>query len=737
MKKIILDNSPKFKKNNNMSSPNENTSKKSNRMDNVGKQDKKKRLFILNSRFKIKPTIFLNFRLKNIKTKLITSFFIPVLLIIFLGISSYVKSSQGMRSTYESSTMTSLTMATNYFEVIIRNLSKKATELNIDDTLIKYFAGYYEDDRILNSNKRTEVSKKLISAQVADKNISNISIITETGQGMSSRSMNFSDFYTKFLESPEISQFKASGESHYFLPYHNVLDENTNTSSDSYSLSYLTYLNINTYNKMGFILIDLNQESVEYLLEKLNFGNESIVGLTIGQDREFVKNGDANNFSFTSQSFYKDSLVGTKSSGYEYVNYDGSSYLYCYSKIPSTNIMICSLIPNSTIIKQSDSVKNTTVGIVVIASIIAIITGTILASGISKTIKQTNKSLDIVGNGDLTVEITTKRNDEFNILARGITNMITSMRNIILKVAGISNEVTISSKEVSSNSEILLKETQNISLAVGDIEQGITQQSQDAESCLYQMEDLAKQINTVYENTTQIDKIANDTKTIITDGIAIVTDLNEKAKDTSDITQIIIQDIENLVKESNFISNIIETINEISSQTNLLSLNASIEAARAGDAGKGFAVVADEIRKLADQSSNAAHEISLIIENIQVRTKQTVDTTKKAESIVYSQEKALSNTVDVFYDINKHVESLTTNLENISNGLTSIERAKDDTLSSIESISATSEETAAAATNLTETANNQLNAVKSLNHAATKLQDGATYLEESVNIFKI
>lgn len=673
----------------------------------------------------------------SIKTKLILSFLVPVLLIIILGRVSYESSSQGIINTYEKSTETSLNMASNYFDVVLSSVTNKALQFSTDDAFAQYFSGIFKKDSLDELKRRNEIVKRVSSVTPTDRFISNLYIISEKSKSVASKGSMPDDIYTIFHQSDVAKKLVESGKPGIFVPYHKELDDGMGTDIQGYSLAYITYLRDTSFGIKGYIVADLKHEAVDNLLEKLDFGDNSIVGFTVGEEREITKGDIMEGFQFSSWDFFRESREVEELNGSNYVDMNGETYLYVYAKVPESDMMICSLIPRTTITKQADTVKNVTLVVVLIACVVAIIIGTRMASGISGIIHKINIILNKAGEGDLTVDLQVKRKDEFSTLSKSIINMIRSMKNIIVKMTGVSNTVSLSAGQVSANSEILLKATQDIAMAVGDIEQGIIQQSMDAESCLYQMEDLSNQINIVYSNTSQIGNIGNETKSIVNEGLVIIEDLNIKAKDTTEITQIIIEDVEILEQESRDITSIVETMNEISSQTNLLSLNASIEAARAGESGRGFAVVADEIRKLADQSLEAAGQIRIIIEKIQDKTKNTVMTAKRAKDIVNSQENALFNTIDLFNNINEHVEGLAKNLDEVSVGISNIENTKRDTLGAIESISATSEETAAASVSLKDIAQNQLTAVEALNKAASGLQEDALRLEETVQLFSI
>lgn len=675
-------------------------------------------------------------RKSSIKVNLIASFLVPVVLMILLGTISYRNAYEGLVGNYEASTQTSLSMATDYFEVVLSGIRNKALQYTADDSFSQYFSGMYTADPMKALELRKDINKKVVSVVPSDEYISNVYVLSDRVTSMASKGKIAMEMSAKLQESPAIRTFLETDGKGAFFPYHKELDSVTEIPSEDYALSYVTFLRDSSFAKSGYIVIDLKKSTVVQMLANLKLGDGALVGFVFG-DREIQSARIDDSFHFRKQEFFQKSIQEKRQNDSRYVTYKGESYLYSYAKVPDSEMVLCSLIPKGTIVKQADSVRGVTIAFVTIACIVAILIGTRIASGISRTIHSVNQVLDQAGNGDLTVQIHTKRKDEFYILSMCITRMIERMKQLIGKMANVSGTVSGSARIVNGNSEILLKATQDIAMAVEDIEQGIVQQSTDAQSCLYRMEDLSKQITSIYENTNEISAIAGRTSGMIESGLVIVEELGAKTQDTSKITRAIICNVEELEKESQDISSIIDTMNEISDQTSLLSLNASIEAARAGDAGRGFAIVADEIRKLAEQSLEAAKRIGFIISEIQTKTRQTAENAKTAEAIVAVQEEALGKTVWVFDSINHRVEELTGQLTGILVGMEGVEHSKNDTLSAIESISATSEQTAAASGNLKETAQIQLEAVGALRDAVIGLQEDADNLEETVTVFSI
>lgn len=689
--------------------------------------------------------------LYGIRAKLIGVFLIPVAFIIILGIVSFNNSSRNIINNFEKSSLTTMEMMSNYFRLGFETVSGKANQFITNDSIRNYYSGNYEGDSVTATEQYRIIQNLLASNAMNDSVVKDIFIFANYGSGASTRGTLVPGIYEAFTESPEGIAFKESKQKFSWSGYHKYFDESAKLEDQSYAMALTYYLYSNSGKKIGLVVIDIKEDFLTNAMEETNFGPGSIIGFVTKDGKEILSGDYPEGFSFAGTEFYQKYLPVKEEGKIEivkqgdeqegqggdiaYVSYDGEPYLYVYIPLADQDSMVCALIPKDMITKQSDDLLILTLTIVIIACLVAIAVGSLFAANIGRTINKTNEVLHKTSKGDLTVSAQLKRKDEFNQLAQGINGMISGMKDLIQRMTLVSKTVSLNSDEVTNNSSLLYKATEEITKSVEEIEEGAGAQALDAEECLVQISSLSNQIEVVNEKAENIEEIAGRTQAIVKKGTVIIDDLSDKARNTVDITHVVISDIEKLEKKSLAVNEIINTINYITDQTNLLSLNATIEAARAGEHGKGFAVVAEEIRRLASQSQGAANQIGDIIDEIVKQTKETVNTAKKAEEIVASQEDTLKGTIDVFFDINSHVENLSDNLNQIISGINEIDRAKEDALKAVTNITSTTQQTAAATGELGATAVNQMQSVEALNKAAIKLDEAVKNLEESVSVF--
>lgn len=672
-------------------------------------------------------------QMRGIRVTILSAIFVPVILMAIFGVISYKKSSDAIIERYEQSTTDTLNAVSDYMDLGLKNVQEKAIEMLLNDDVVGYFRGKRDKDSIDNITTFRGLKEMALITKETNQFITGIHMFAGVGSVVTTTNITPpKDFHNKFMESETGQYVVNKPDRNLWTGSHEAIDEMLQINPESYSMFLISKM---TSNK-GFIVMDISKEKIISVLSDINAGNGSVIGFITPDGKETLTDSELNNV-FVNTNYFNNSLESDDKSGFSYETYNKEEYLYIYSKVGQTGAVVTALIPKAIILEQAHEIRTLNFVFVFLASVLAIVIGLIIASGIGNAISKLMKSISMAASGDLTANFSTKRKDEFLVLSNSLSDMMSSMRNLIGEVADVGTKVSGSASQLSATSEEILGATKDISRTIDEIEKGVVQQASDTDHCLGQMSNLSDKINQVYGSTYEIEKIANNTKGVVGEGLVIIDELNNKSKATSDVTNTVIHEIEELEVQSRTIGNFVGIINEIAAQTNLLSLNASIEAARAGEAGRGFAVVADEIRKLADQSMKAASQIQSIVTVIQNKTKGTVVTAKQAEDIVETQTEALHKTIKVFEDINNRVNDLVGNLDNISIGVKGIESAKEDTLDAIRNISAVSQQSAAASEEVSATANNQIGSVESLSDSALDLANDAKKLERAIQLFRI
>lgn len=674
----------------------------------------------------------------KIRVKLVISFLVPVLFIIILGVVAYTNSAKAITDNFTNGTVTAINKTSDYFGLIMQNIEDKALQIATDTNIKQYYSGKLSGDILAEGNAYKSISSNMANIATSDKYIGNIYIFTNDKKPLStSTSFDYDAVpYVEFMETEEAALINSSAKTNIWSGNHKYIDEVLKIDSNSYAAT-LSRQMINENGKAyGFVFTDISMDVITTALSTLGLPESSTFAYITPDGREITMNNSNEEVLFADKSFYQDSVNSEDRYGYEYHKYNGKNQLFIYSKIGETGAMICTMIPKAYLHSQALMIRNLTIILVLIASAIAILIGVYTASGISKEINKMNITLSTASDGDLTAHVKSTRKDEFGVLADSINNMLISMKELIIKASIVGKSVINSTNEVTDNSDMLLHSSKSISVAISEIQQGNTQQAEDTEACLKITDILANQINLVFKNSNDIGNIADVTKNVVADGIEEINKLNNATNASIQITNQTIIDMEDLQKESNSITEIIGVINDIASQTNLLSLNASIEAARAGEAGRGFSVVANEIRNLSNRSVEASQEIENIIKNITNKTQYTVKTVKQAGEITKTTEERLLNVVKLFDNINISVDELVTKLDGIAIGIDEINQSKNGTLTAIESITSIAEQTSAASEEVDAIAIQQLEAVTKLNESSKLLQKDAHDLETSIKIFK-
>lgn len=682
-------------------------------------------------------------KLLSIRNKIVVCFLVPIVFMVIIGVSAYQKSAEGLSEKFTDSTLQTMRMATENLNMSCDFIRSEGLKYAYDDDLRKYFLGMFEDNPVDKLNFLISTKSNLLSVQTSNPFISHMHIIPKKGVNLLSTKL--SSGVDGFLD--EYKEDVASGEGRRSIPQwidsHSVLDEKVTETEKDYIMAFEMMSQSNN----ACVVIDIKPSAITDFMEEIDIGDGSIIGFVTPGGRELVvENVEEGKESvlpeegnvFSGQEYYTAVMdEAVADAGTAEVDFQGEKYLFIYSHSADIGFTTCALVPMRVVTSQATEIRNMTIGLVILACVIVVIVGIFITAGIENNMRRISRKFGDVAKGDLTVTVSAKGHDEFQDLAGSATNMITNTKKLVNQVSNATGELEVSAQNVGQASELIHEYSQDITRAIGEINEGMEEQSRHAQECVEKTDILSNEIQEVSHVVERVEKLVGETEGMINKGMEIVQVLGDRAGETTQMTVKVSESIESLRKESEIINSFVATITEITEQTNLLSLNASIEAARAGEAGRGFAVVAEEIRKLADDSAKAAGEIRNNVANITAQTQNSVESASQAKAMVELQTKAVEEVIAVFREMQERMGQLIEGLKDIVVSTEKADGERSAAVAAVKNISDIIEETAGSAETVNDVANKLLNHVEKLSTTASVLDENMEGLKNEISVFKI
>ncbi|WP_346356076.1 methyl-accepting chemotaxis protein [Azotosporobacter soli] len=276
----------------------------------------------------------------------------------------------------------------------------------------------------------------------------------------------------------------------------------------------------------------------------------------------------------------------------------------------------------------------------------------LISCRISKPIQLLRQEALLIADGNLSQRVLNiDRNDEIGDLAQGISVMSNHLRELLSGITSESGKLTAASDALSSGADQSAQATTQIAVIITELAEGIQTQSNAVATSTVTTQAIASAIQHAAQNTSKVNHISQETTTAAENGGNAVAAAKVQMGNIEKTVQHSSRVITSLGTRSEEIGQIIDTISGIAAQTNLLALNAAIEAARAGEQGRGFAVVADEVRKLAEQSQAAANQIATLISEIQSDTQEAVQVIQAGAAEVDAGVRVVDSAGEAFSNI--------------------------------------------------------------------------------------
>ena len=380
------------------------------------------------------------------------------------------------------------------------------------------------------------------------------------------------------------------------------------------------------------------------------------------------------------------------------------------------------------------------IAFMVLIAVIFTIISIIIVRVISRSILVSVGHLNEVADGKLNVTINkklTSRGDEVGNIAKSIHSLIEKFTAIVNNLHGSSATLTDFSASIKENFAIINSSINDINLAVEEIATGATNQANEAQSVTEQMNEMGTSVERANNNITALQQSAKsmeDSNNEVSKTLHELATISTNAKESISVVQKQTDDTNQAAID---IQNVVTMIADITEQTNLLSLNASIEAARAGAQGRGFAVVADEVMKLAAQSKESTEQIEAIVQRLIDKSNSNVAAMGTVMEEIQVQFDKLNQTKDVFENLNSEISHVTTAVIKIADEIDNINHSKDEVYGSLASLAAISEENAAATEQTSATMMHLSEIIETCDQAVGQLGDISDSLEGNVKKFTL
>nr|WP_239587131.1 methyl-accepting chemotaxis protein [Bacillus ectoiniformans] len=483
----------------------------------------------------------------------------------------------------------------------------------------------------------------------------------------------------------------------------------------------------------GVVGVDLNLNYVQELVGQLNLGKEGYAFL-MDQGQTAIAHPSIKAGTPAKKEFYQ--KMYNKDQGHYYYNDKNKEKLMIFATNDQTGWKIGSSIDEAEINAKAVPIFQRTILVILLSMLAGAILIFFIIKSIIKPLREMKEKAITISDGDLTEHITVRSNDEIGQLGEAFNTMQQNLRSLVQKIDANADQVASASAELTASSEHTSAATEQVASSIQEVAGSAEKQTAGVSQTAESFKLVAQGVTDIADHATQVSAIAQQTMAQAEEGSDAVTNTVNQMTSIQASVHASNQTIHSLHERSKEVHSILDVITSIAGQTNLLALNAAIEAARAGEHGKGFAVVADEVRKLAEQSQQSVQEIVGIIQGIQEDTENSVQTMARVTDDVQTGVNISQEAIKKFDDILQSTKEITPQMEEISATAQQMSATVQEVHATTQELSMIATNNAAGSEEVAAATQEQLASMEEIAASAQSLSMMADELKEVVRVFK-